>query len=370
MAALFKKSSLVSAARGRVGGNIFSRGQSGSTIKSARKAVQVYSPESSFQKTALKKIISLWKTGVSYMSNFGIFPDPYFSIQPLTYSLSHATSSFYNNKWHFSVNPGYDYIRVYRLYKPAKTSSFILNVKLDPNSLINVSSVLIRVYSVSPTIYYYYESISDLNDVILRNVLLEIPNIQTYIVLSFFGDNFTVVIDKFQLYTTKNAFAQIWNSAAQNFTAKNVFGVRRNISGYELFSKLNLNLLRLGQSTIQDPPTPSILVPFKSLIFAVSASSLQIRTDVQELDAHTAFLVFLSRPVSKTVDRCRNQDYKQMPNTLTIVSGAIECLPEWSEKFGYSVVPVNSKIFCKVKTYDKASGQLLTTTSLDVVRLV
>ena len=56
-----------------------------------------------------------------------------------------------------------------------------------------------------------------------------------------------------------------WNRAVENFAKTDIFGDLRNPSGFNLFQRLNNNLLSTGSAQINVPPTPVAVPSLTSL---------------------------------------------------------------------------------------------------------
>lgn len=68
-----------------------------------------------------------------------------------------------------------------------------------------------------------------------------------------------------------------WNDAVTNYARTDIFGDLRNPSGINLFQKLNNNLLNVGETRIEMPPTPAAVGAILTLeVTAVSGGALTI----------------------------------------------------------------------------------------------
>jgi hypothetical protein len=70
---------------------------------------------------------------------------------------------------------------------------------------------------------------------------------------------------------------QQWNSAAPNFAKSNIFGDKVNPSGFNLYQKLNNNLLAIGQPVINVPPSP-VSVGAMSVMSATAVNATGVVT--------------------------------------------------------------------------------------------
>ena len=60
-----------------------------------------------------------------------------------------------------------------------------------------------------------------------------------------------------------------WNGAVQSFAKTDIFGDLKNPSGFNLYVRLNANLLTIGQTAISSPPLPSDVQALTSLSVAI-----------------------------------------------------------------------------------------------------
>jgi len=74
-----------------------------------------------------------------------------------------------------------------------------------------------------------------------------------------------------------------WNGAVEKFPRKNVFGDTRNLTGKNLFTSLNKNLLQVGKSQLEVPPAPadSIGISDYSAISNIAEDELEINVTTE-----------------------------------------------------------------------------------------
>lgn len=146
-----------------------------------------------------------------------------------------------------------------------------------------------------------------------------------------------------------------WNEGASNFSRTNIFGDIRNLSGFNLFVKLNSNLLGIGEAQITSCPLPvsvnsvvlgSVTVDNSSQSVTLASSTPIAATTKLEVYA-TAGLSAGKKFVASEFRKIATLDNT---DTFPYVASA-----DYIAKFG--VVPAaGTKVFVKVKAIDKATG--------------
>lgn len=83
-----------------------------------------------------------------------------------------------------------------------------------------------------------------------------------------------------------------WNGAVSSFQKTNIFGDKVTPSGFNLYQKLNNNLLSVGSSAIDVPPSPSEVQALTSLsVVADNSSNTLTATFAPAIDAGTDFKI-------------------------------------------------------------------------------
>ena len=84
-----------------------------------------------------------------------------------------------------------------------------------------------------------------------------------------------------------------WNSAVGDFAKTDIFGDIKNPSGVNLYTKLNSNLLEIGQSIITDVPLPAAVEPVTSVTATAAAGTpaFSVAFGPSPVPSKTAFLI-------------------------------------------------------------------------------
>ena len=138
-----------------------------------------------------------------------------------------------------------------------------------------------------------------------------------------------------------------WNEAVADFASTDIFGDTKNPSGFNLYVKLNSNLLNSGQVQIDDAPA-KLEVPFAELDSAlgeVSPAELVINTVGNNYDG--AVVVFsasgiVSAGITNVKSRMRNI------GVSTFTAGAVDIIALYEAKFGALVAGGNLTIGVEV----------------------
>lgn len=145
-----------------------------------------------------------------------------------------------------------------------------------------------------------------------------------------------------------------WNAAVSDFSSTDVFGDLRNPTGKNLFTKLNINLLNAGQSTISAPPLPAEIsgaIPL-SLTISVGTPTYDLAHDPGA--AGITMLVFATSGLSAGVSFVKSEF------RLIGTFAADNISPENIEtaylaKFGAPAV--GTKVFVQIVPINNTTGQ-------------
>jgi len=147
-----------------------------------------------------------------------------------------------------------------------------------------------------------------------------------------------------------------WNAAVGDYAKTDVFGDLRNPSGFNLFQKLNNNLLIIGESQISDPPVPgAVYAPTSASLAVVTGSPALTLTFSGAIPATDEVKLFATAPVSAGVSFVKSEfrligvltNSDTSPKVITSLYGA---------KFG-AVSENGLKVFVKMVGVNKTTGQ-------------
>lgn len=145
-----------------------------------------------------------------------------------------------------------------------------------------------------------------------------------------------------------------WSSAAADFSKSNVFGDLYIPTGFELFRRLNGNLLGVGRPIITIAPSPGYVYP-APMTFAQFITRLQlIRVfTTGGVPSNTAWCFWCSGPTSdgKNIER---QDFVFMKSSTPNGNAWTNFYSEYVSRFGLS--RVGTKLFYRAAAINLKSG--------------
>ena len=151
-----------------------------------------------------------------------------------------------------------------------------------------------------------------------------------------------------------DAQRQGWNAAAIDYIQSDVFGEVVQLSGFQLFSKLNNSLLSIGAASITNAVAPAS-IPFLELTLAATASALDI-TMSGALPAGTVLIVEATRGLSVGRMSAENNEYRQL-DVLEALDGdnSADITAAYNAVFG--PLANGTKIFVRTQLVATANGQ-------------
>lgn len=135
-----------------------------------------------------------------------------------------------------------------------------------------------------------------------------------------------------------------WNLAAPNFPQLNKFGESYNPSGFQLFSMLNLNLVSVGASTIDDAPAPAAVNAISLGTMTLGALAADLKPDgTVSGPAGASILIQATRVLSngKSFVQSEYRSISIMPQ-MNFEAGSIDILAAYTSVFG--TTPTNSPV--------------------------
>jgi len=149
-----------------------------------------------------------------------------------------------------------------------------------------------------------------------------------------------------------------WNAAVSDFARTDIFGDLKNPTGFNLYNRLNNNLVLVGQSAITSPPLPASVgeVVASSLTAedGTVAESLSLALG-DDVPANTAIKVFATAPQSPGKSFVKSE-YRFIGYEPAAESTPIDILSNYQAVFG-STGEAGQKIFVKVQAVNTNTGQ-------------
>lgn len=147
-----------------------------------------------------------------------------------------------------------------------------------------------------------------------------------------------------------------WNSSVGDYAKTDIFGDLKNPSGFNLYQKLNNNLLNCGEAAITSPPIPADVVNFTSASLAVVTVVPGITiTYAAAIPADQKVKLFATAPLSPGVSFVKSE-FRQIAVLATADASPYDATAEYVAKFG-SVGATGRKIFIKMVPVSTDSGQ-------------
>jgi len=147
-----------------------------------------------------------------------------------------------------------------------------------------------------------------------------------------------------------------WNSSVILFAATDIFGDLRNPSGFNLFQRLNNNLLNIGQTQIDSPPAPVSVDALLTMTIAAAAGAGTLAiTYTPAIPADHSFIIKATPAISSGISFVKSQ-YRQIHvmNAADVTPFSIET--QYELVFG-DIGPAGMKIFVEAYGVNWASGQ-------------
>jgi len=148
-----------------------------------------------------------------------------------------------------------------------------------------------------------------------------------------------------------------WNTGAINFPKTDIFGNQQILSGQQLYTGLNNNLLNTGTSTISTIPTPQAVgaITSATLTMAAGAQTASLAFAPTPVPTSTTWLIFATPGISPGKTFVRNL-YKQIK---TIAAGSAtpnNIAAAYIARYG--AVPVaGQQVFLRIIPISTISGQ-------------
>jgi len=148
----------------------------------------------------------------------------------------------------------------------------------------------------------------------------------------------------------------LWNQSSINFSRTNIFGDNVQLTGFNLYMRLNKNLLEINQAIIANAPQPADVPGFTSLsVVADTGAGTMNATFSPAIPASVDVQVFATAPLSAGKQFVKSEFRK----IDVLVNGDLS--PEdlavaYIAKFG-ALPPVGSKIFIGFKPTNNTTGQ-------------
>ena len=148
----------------------------------------------------------------------------------------------------------------------------------------------------------------------------------------------------------------LWNGSAVNFSRTNIFGDSVQLTGFNLFMRLNKNLLEIGGSQIANAPQPASVPGFESLsVVANTTLGTMDATFSPAIDASVSVQVFATAPLSAGKQFVKSE-FRKIAVLTSADTSPEDLAAAYIVKYG-ALPPVGSKIFIGFKPTNATTGQ-------------
>lgn len=147
-----------------------------------------------------------------------------------------------------------------------------------------------------------------------------------------------------------------WNSAVSDYSKTDIFGDIRNPSGFNLYQRLNNNLLNCSEAALTTPPPAAAVDAFTSLSVAVAAGAQTVTiTYAAAIAANHKVLVRATPAMSAGVSFAKSE-FRQIDVMATADASPFAISAEYITKFG-EVGAAGQKVFIEMVQVNTDTGQ-------------
>lgn len=143
-----------------------------------------------------------------------------------------------------------------------------------------------------------------------------------------------------------------WDAASSNFPYTNRLGNTEYYSGFNLFTKFNVNRYLMSLSLLTAPPSPTtVSLPSDFTMVPTTTTFPIAATDV---NSDYLYLVYVAPPVSQGVAKNKKALRLLYVATSSELDPVLDIYDEYVAVFGSPLA--GTKIFLELKVVDKATG--------------
>lgn len=147
-----------------------------------------------------------------------------------------------------------------------------------------------------------------------------------------------------------------WNAAVQDFAKTDVFGDLQNPSGFNLYNRLNMNLVNCGESAISAPPTPQAVINFVTFSIAAATGAQTLTLTFTEAIAATEKVIVFATPAVSPGKKYVKNLFRQIDVLENGDTSPHSAETEYIARLG-AIGAAGQKIVVKVVPVSVASGQ-------------
>ena len=155
-----------------------------------------------------------------------------------------------------------------------------------------------------------------------------------------------------------------WNAVKNNFTSKNKVGDTIFLSGQQLFTKFNSNLLAAGEAIVTTPPINSNEAAITLTELVAAAADFTLSIDVAAVPVTSAVIVRATDGLSPGISNAGRSKFKQIAANPTFAVNDWDGQSAYEAIFGLLSGKTGQKVFVELVTIDIASGQVVGTSQI------
>lgn len=148
-----------------------------------------------------------------------------------------------------------------------------------------------------------------------------------------------------------------WNAASTNFKKTNVFGDGVTPSGFNLYQKLNNNLINVGATMINTPPSPGSVVgisSFSATVVHAGAVTLTFTADANA-GATQEFEIWATEAINAGKSFVKNK-FRKIGSVISTTVSPYVATTLYNAKFG-AAGAAGKKVFFEIKGVNATTGQ-------------
>lgn len=142
-----------------------------------------------------------------------------------------------------------------------------------------------------------------------------------------------------------------WNNAVTAWSSTNVFGDVVNPSGKNLYVRLNINLVNIGESVIDEPPAVPTMPVFALAVTNTTAAAAEVTT--AGTLAGFAQVIRSTPAISAGIFNASGR-FRTINNDAGSAAGALDVATPFDLKYGS--MTVGQKVFVEVTLISETSG--------------
>lgn len=147
-----------------------------------------------------------------------------------------------------------------------------------------------------------------------------------------------------------------WNSATGNFPVTDQFGDQRELSGHQLFVRLNSNLQQIGEEVIEDAPMPEAVAGAGTLALVanIDGSVMTVDSDLDDVPAGHKLVVEATPQLSPGISYAKNL-FRVIATADAADPFPVDIFAAYAAKFG--ALEEGAKTFVRAYLVNVNTGQ-------------